>query len=106
MTKVTFIQPDGAARTVEAEDGLSLMRAARDHDVPGIIAECGGCAACATCRVHVDPKWVAKLPPAEALEVSMLEDDPGELPNVRLSCQITVTAALEGMVVRLPRRQR
>jgi 2Fe-2S ferredoxin len=105
MPKVTFIAHDGTRRDVDAEAGLSLMRAAVDHDVPGIDADCGGMCACATCHVFVDEAWLAKLPEPSEMESSMLEFTAERRDNSRLSCQIPVTAALDGLTVTLPEGQ-
>jgi 2Fe-2S ferredoxin len=82
-----------------------LMEAATQHGVHGILALCGGACACGTCHVYVDPAWLAKLAPREEMEEGMLECawEPGE--NSRLSCQIHVTAELDGLVVTVPQRQ-
>lgn len=81
------------------------MEAAVQHGVRGIVALCGGACACATCHVYVDAAWLGKLQPREDMEEGMLECafEPGE--NSRLSCQIHVTAELDGLVVTVPRRQ-
>ena len=72
MPKVTYIQPDGTPKTVDAATGTTLMEAAVDNDVRGIVAECGGACSCATCHVYVDPQWADKLPPPDAQEDGML----------------------------------
>lgn len=97
---------DGGTRTLEARAGRSLMKAALDGGVDGIAADCGGCLTCATCHVIVAPEWAAKLPPPSADERSMLEmtASPAE-PTSRLSCQIELTPALDGLAVRLPATQ-
>lgn len=101
MTKITFREPSGTEHVREVEDGLSVMRAAVETDVPGIKAECGGAAACATCQVRITPEWLDRVPAAEDLELSMLDDEDVEA-HIRLSCQIQVTPALDGLVVDLP----
>lgn len=106
MTTITFIHPDSSAQSVDAEDGDSLMRAALTHGVDGIVAECGGNAVCATCHVYVDEGWLGKLEPVGEDEDALLDGTADErLPNSRLSCQINISPALEGLVVRLPARQ-
>ncbi|ATB28213.1 2Fe-2S iron-sulfur cluster-binding protein [Melittangium boletus] len=102
MSKIKFIEASGAEHVVEAKDGQSVMQAAMDNLVPGIVAECGGFANCATCHVYVDEAWGAKVPPPEPNEKDMIDCAFHVQPNSRLSCQITVTPALDGMVVRLP----
>lgn len=106
MPDITLILADGSRRGLEAPEGASLMAAATGAGVPGIVAECGGSAMCATCHVYVDPSWVDKLPAPLANELEMLECTAAERqPTSRLSCQIKLTAALQGLVVRVPARQ-
>lgn len=104
MVKIVFTQPDGRTQTVEAACGQSLMRAALENNVEGVAAECGGACACGTCQVVVVDGWAALAPPPAPLEVSMLEAEESEGP-VRLSCQITVTEAFDGLVVAVPERR-
>lgn len=106
MPDITFILPDGSERGLEAPEGVSAMQAATGAGVPGIVAECGGSAMCATCHVYVDPAWADKLPAPLSNELEMLECTAAErLPNSRLSCQIKLSAALQGLVLRIPERQ-
>lgn len=105
MTKVTFIEFDGSKHEVDAENGVSLMRAAIDHAVPGIDADCGGECSCATCHVVVPEAWMDKVGRPEGMEESMLDLNPERQPTSRLSCQIEVSDALEGLVVNLPEFQ-
>ena len=105
MARITYIQPSGVAREVEARDGLSLMEVAVKNGVPGIDADCGGACACATCHVYVDEAWQAKTGTAAAMEESMLDFAENVQPNSRLSCQIKVTDELDGLIVRLPENQ-
>ena len=105
MAKLIFVQPDGVRREVEAPAGITLMEAARRNDIAGIVAQCGGACACATCHVYVDPAWAAKLPPAEEMEEGMLETAWEPRANSRLSCQIQITAALDGLLVTVPAQQ-
>jgi 2Fe-2S ferredoxin len=106
MTTITFIHPDNRAENVEAEEGASVMMAALTHGVDGVIAECGGNAVCATCHVYVDEAWAEKLDPVGDDEDALLDGTASErLPTSRLSCQIKVTPALDGLVLRLPARQ-
>lgn len=105
MPKVTFITADDQTITVEAAEGTSLMRAAVDQMVPGIDANCGGVCACATCHVYIDNDWLARLPEAAPLEADMLECAAAPQNNSRLSCQINLTSALDGLVVRIPSEQ-
>jgi len=105
MVTVTFIEANGTEHQVEAEAALSLMRAAMDNLVPGIVADCGGNCSCATCHVHVAGEWQAKLPTRSQMEEEMLEEafDPDE--TSRLACQITLDDNFDGLVVRMPERQ-
>jgi ferredoxin, 2Fe-2S len=105
MPKVTYIQHDGTVDTVEAPSGTTVMEAAIDNDVPGIVAECGGACSCATCHVYVDPEWLEKIPPAEPQEEGMLECALDRRENSRLSCQISLDDSLDGLVVRVPEAQ-
>ena len=107
MPKVTYIQFNGTAHEVEVPVGLSLMRGAINNGVPGIDADCGGECACATCHVYVDEAWLDRtgLPEPESMEASMLSFAAVTEPNSRLSCQITVSEALDGLIVRLPEGQ-
>lgn len=106
MPTVHLIDPAGNRRSVPARVGKSLMRAALEADVDGIAADCGGCLTCATCHVIVDPAWAAQLPPPSADELSMLEmtASPRQATS-RLSCQIEITPALDGLVATLPDTQ-
>ena len=105
MPKITFIEHDGAARTVEAEIGATLMETALRHGVVGIVAECGGACACATCMVHVDDAWSKIVGPPSVEEEEMLDTAFDVKPTSRLSCQVKITAALDGLVVRTPAYQ-
>lgn len=105
MPKIVFVQPDGSQQTIDAADGQSIMEAATNNLVPGIVADCGGGCSCATCHVYVDDAWVAKLQPADEIEQAMLEGaiDPNE--RSRLSCQLRMSATLDGIVVHVPAAQ-
>jgi ferredoxin, 2Fe-2S len=106
MPKITYIQPTGAPRDLELPVGFSLRQGAVGHGLDGIVAECGGNVICATCHVYVEPDHIARLPPMTADEDALLEGTAAERrANSRLSCQIIVTAELDGLVVRLPDRQ-
>jgi 2Fe-2S ferredoxin len=106
MPKIVFIEPGGSRREIDAPVGITLMEAARQHAVAGIVAQCGGACACATCHVYIDPDWLARLEPREDMEEGMLETAWEPRANSRLSCQIHVTADLDGLRVTLPQRQR
>ncbi|WP_349370655.1 2Fe-2S iron-sulfur cluster-binding protein [Salinarimonas sp.] len=105
MAKITFIDVQGEARTVEAEPGSTVMEAAVRNGVPGIEAECGGACACATCHVYVDEEWREKVGEPEPMEEDMLDFAFEVKPSSRLSCQIRVRDDLDGLVVRTPARQ-
>jgi ferredoxin, 2Fe-2S len=105
MPKVTFIEHDGAARTVEGEVGWTVMETALRNGVTGIVAECGGACACATCLVHVDDAWSKIVGAASSEEEEMLDTAFDLKPTSRLSCQIKVTEALDGLVVHTPAYQ-
>ncbi|MBV1695608.1 MAG: 2Fe-2S iron-sulfur cluster binding domain-containing protein [Hyphomicrobiales bacterium] len=105
MAKITYIQGDGTSQTVEAESGLTVMEAAKKNSVVGIEAECGGACACATCHVYVDAAWREKVGKPSEMEEDMLDFAFDVREESRLSCQIKVTAALDGLVVRVPDKQ-
>ena len=105
MVKITFIDNTGKSRTIDAEPGSTVMETAIKHGVPGIEAECGGACACATCHVYVDEVWREKVGPPSPMEEDMLDFGYDVRENSRLSCQIRVTAELDGLVVRTPERQ-
>jgi ferredoxin, 2Fe-2S len=105
MPTVTFIEHDGTRHTVDAESGLSLMRAAVDHGVLGIDADCGGECSCATCHVMVPEEWLDVVGRPHELEEPMLDLNPDRRQNSRLSCQIRITEELDGLVVQLPEFQ-
>ena len=106
MPKIVFIEPGGARREIAAPVGITLMEAARQHGVRGIVAQCGGACACATCHVYIDPAWTSKLEPREDMEEGMLETTWEPRENSRLSCQVHVTAEMDGIEVTVPKQQR
>lgn len=106
MPRITYVQPDGERQTVEVSSGATVMMSAISNDVPGILAECGGSAMCATCHVYVDPDYVDKLPPVSEIEVEMLASAASERrENSRLSCQLVIEPGLEELVVHVPPNQ-
>ena len=105
MAKITYIEFDGREHVVEVRNGLSVMEGAIKNNIPGIDADCGGACACATCHCYVDPDWLDKTGKASAMEESMLDFAENVEPNSRLSCQIRVSDALDGLTVRLPESQ-
>ena len=106
MPTVTYINHDGSQTTVEGDVGDSVMSTAVDAGIEGILAECGGGCACATCHCYVDPEWYERVGAPEGIEEDMLEmtESPREATS-RLSCQIELTEALDGLIVRLPESQ-
>ena len=105
MARITFIQPDGSEKTVVADNNMTVMQAATNGAVPGVVAECGGALACATCHVYVEPEWEAIVGKPQQTEQSMLEFVIDPQPNSRLSCQIAVSDALDGLTLRIPKNQ-
>jgi ferredoxin, 2Fe-2S len=105
MAKITFIDASGQSRTVEAQVGATVMETALRNSVPGIEAECGGACACATCHVYVDPEWTEATGKASQMEEDMLDFAFEVRPNSRLSCQIKVSEALDGLIVTTPPKQ-
>lgn len=104
MPKVTYRQQDGSEQSIDVPVGWSLMEAAIQNNIAGVIAECGGGCACATCHVYVVD--IASLPPIADMEGDMLECTAAERqPNSRLSCQIKMSADMDGLVVLIPARQ-
>jgi 2Fe-2S ferredoxin len=106
MPKITYIEYGGKEHVVDVAVGLTVMEGARDNNVPGIEADCGGACACSTCHVYLDADWVEKVPAADAMEEDMLDfayqPEPG---RSRLTCQIKVTEDLDGLKVQLPEKQ-
>ena len=106
MANITFIEANGQSTTVNLADGWSLMQGATTNGVDGILGECGGSCACATCHCYVDEARLGELPPASEGELAMLENVAAERrPNSRLACQIKSSPALEGLKVLLPATQ-
>ncbi len=105
MPKITYVEFNGKEHPIEVKAGLTVMEGAVKHNVPGIDADCGGACACATCHVYVDAAWTDKVGSPTAMEESMLDFAENVEPNSRLSCQIKVTDALDGLVVRMPESQ-
>ena len=105
MPKITYIEFNGKSHTIDVANGLTVMEGAIQNNIPGIDADCGGSMACATCHVYVKEEWFDKLVKKEDGEEDML--DMAYEPNKfsRLSCQLTVSDDLEGLVVNLPVKQ-
>ena len=105
MPKITYKDSSGGSKTIDVENGLTVMEGAIQNEIPGIDADCGGSMACATCHVYVEEKWFNKLPKAEDAEVDMIDMAFEPKKNSRLSCQIIVGDELEGLVVTTPDKQ-
>ena len=105
MPKITYIEHIGKSHTIDIPKGLSDMEGAIQNNIPGIDADCGGSMACATCHVYVKEEWFDKLPKKEDGEEDMLDMAYEPKKNSRLSCQLTVSEELEGLVVKLPEKQ-
>jgi ferredoxin, 2Fe-2S len=105
MAKITFIDSEGTARTVDGDIGSTVMETAIKNGVPEIEAECGGACACSTCHLYVDQAWWEKVGAPSPMEADMLDFAFEVKPNSRLSCQIKVADELDGLVVTTPSRQ-
>ena len=105
MPKITYNDNQGNSKTIEVENGLSVMEGAIQNDIPGIDADCGGSMACATCHVYVEEKWFDKLPKTEDAETDMIDMAYEPKKNSRLSCQIIVSDEFDGLTVTTPSKQ-
>jgi ferredoxin, 2Fe-2S len=105
MPKITYVDQAGTERTVEGSVGATVMETALRNNVPGIDAECGGACACATCHVYVADDWIEAVGKAQDMEQDMLDFASDVRENSRLSCQIKITPALDGLVVTTPSQQ-
>jgi len=99
MPKITFITPDGERHDVEVENGYSVMEAAINNNIDGIVAECGGACACATCHSYIDEAWVQKMPEMDDMEDSMLDAAYDRRDTSRLTCQLEMKDEWDGLVV-------
>ena len=99
MPKIIFLTPDGERHETEVENGYSVMEAAITNNIDGIVAECGGAGACATCHSYIDEAWLDRIPPMDDMEDSMLDAAYERQDNSRLTCQIEVNDGLDGLVV-------
>jgi len=99
MPRIIFVTADGTRHEVDVEEGYSVMEAAINHNIRGIVAECGGACACATCHGYIDEAWLDKLPAMDDMEDSMLDAAFERKANSRLTCQIEVNDGLDGLVV-------
>jgi 2Fe-2S ferredoxin len=102
MAKITYVDSSGTSRTVEGELGSTVMETALRNDIPEIEAECGGACSCATCHGYLDPAWAGRLPPQSEDEALLLDGALHTEATSRLTCQITMTPELDGLIVRLP----
>jgi len=105
MAKIKYIEHNGKEHEIEVSSGLTVMEGAIKNNIPGIDADCGGACTCATCHVYINQDWVEKLNPKEDTEEDMLDFAFDVKDNSRLSCQISVTDELDGLVVNLPEKQ-
>jgi ferredoxin, 2Fe-2S len=106
MAKITYVEFNGTEHVVDVPSGLTVMEGARDNGIPGIEADCGGACACSTCHVYVAPEWVDRIPHKEAMEEDMLDFAfQPDASRSRLTCQIKVTDALDGLKVFMPEKQ-
>ena len=105
MPKITYIDNQEKSKTIDVENGLTVMEGAIQNNIPGIDADCGGSMACATCHVYVEEKWLDKLPKAEEAEVDMIDMAFDPKKNSRLSCQLIVSNELDGLIVTTPEKQ-
>ena len=105
MPKITYIEQNGNSKTIEVDNGLTVMEGAVQNNIPGIDADCGGGMACATCHVYVEDLWLNKLPKAEDAEQDMIDMAYKPNKNSRLSCQIIVSDEIDGLTVTTPEKQ-
>ncbi|MEM1306747.1 MAG: 2Fe-2S iron-sulfur cluster-binding protein [Pseudomonadota bacterium] len=105
MPKITFVQHDGTKTDIDAAVGATVMEAAKLNLVDGIEAECGGACACATCHIYIDDAWTEKVGKAQPMEEDMLDFAFDVRETSRLSCQVKLTEALDGLVVLVPEKQ-
>ena len=105
MPKITYIDQKGESKTIDVENGLTVMEGAIQNNIPGIDADCGGSMACATCHVYVEDSWLNKIPQAEDAENDMIDMAYNPKKNSRLSCQIIDTEELDGLIVTTPEKQ-
>ena len=105
MTKITYKDYQGNSKTINVDNGLSVMEGAIQNEIPGIDADCGGAMACATCHVYVKDEWFSKIPKAEDAEVDMIDMAYEPKKNSRLSCQIIISDELDGLIINIPSKQ-
>ena len=102
MTKVVFVSPAGESQSIDVLPGLTLMEAAVQNGIVGIDGDCGGSCNCGTCHVWIDEAWLSKLTPSQSIETNMIEGLVAAQPNSRLCCQIKISSAMDGMILRIP----
>lgn len=105
MPKILYVDVDGGRHELDIAIGSTVMEGAIDNNVPGIVAECGGACACATCHAYIDTAWLGKLPPMEEMEDAMLDSAAERRTNSRLTCQLEVTSELDGLVVQVAQNE-
>jgi 2Fe-2S ferredoxin len=105
MAKIKYIEHSGKEHVVDVQPGMTVMEGAVKNLIPGIDADCGGACACATCHVYVEAAWLGKIEPMQEMEKTMLDFAEAVEPSSRLSCQIKITDALDGLTVRMPKSQ-
>ena len=105
MPKINYTDKSGNTKTIEVENGLSVMEGAIQNNIPGIDADCGGSMAYATCHVYVEEKWLDKIPKAEEAEIDMIDMAFEPKKNSRLSCQLIISDELDGLIVTTPEKQ-
>lgn len=99
MPRITYVTPDGTRHDVVVENGYSVMEGAVNNDIGGIVAECGGACACATCHSYIDEAWLDRMPTMDDMEDNMLDAAYERKDNSRLTCQIEVSDELDGLVI-------
>ena len=105
MPKITYVDNRGSSKTIDVDNGLTVMEGAIQNDISGIDADCGGSMACATCHVYVEEKWFNKLSKAEDAEIDMIDMAHEPKKSSRLSCQLIVSDELDGLIVTTPAKQ-
>lgn len=105
MPTIIFIEPDGSEKRVQAQSGQSVMEVAVQHAVNGIDADCGGACSCATCHGYIDQAWCDRIPPADGVELDMLDFAYLRAQGSRLTCQLCVSDDMDGLLIRLPESQ-
>lgn len=105
MPTLICTQHDGTIHHVHADNGQTVMQAVTQANIAGMIGDCGGSCSCATCHAYIDQDWIDRLPPAQSMEIGMLECAIEPRPGSRLTCQLVVTEALNGLGLRLPKAQ-